>query len=158
MINGIEIWEAKRGKTTGTAVVPVPPDPPGGGDATMEIAARIGPRIEVRDGNAPWVLAPELADGDLQTVWTGTGTALEWAVAADLGERLDLETVRVVFSGEAWTNYSVLGTADMETWRDLDQIEDGPVPCRALFIQLREGEPGRAPSIGELQWQPMAGD
>ncbi len=158
LINGIEIWEAKRGKTTGTAVVPVPPDPPGGGDATMEIAARIGPRIEVRDGNAPWVPAPELADGDLQTVWTGTGTALEWAVAADLGERLDLETVRIVFSGEAWTNYSVLGTTDMETWRDLDQIEDGPVPCRALFIQLREGEPGRAPSIGELQWQPMAGD
>ena len=105
-----------------------------------------------RDGQSGWVLAPELVDGDEDTIWRGTPEARSWAVALDFGERVPLQAVDIVYENSPWTKVGALGTADMMEWRDLDGGDPGPVACRILYLDFREGDGDAAPAIREIDW------
>ena len=76
-----------------------------------------------RAGENRWVAAPELIDGDPETVWEGAGAG-PWAVAVDLLE-----------------------------WFDLTAITNLPVKCRAVFFDFPDDGDGTAPAIGEIEWE-----
>ena len=105
-----------------------------------------------RAGENRWVAAPELIDGDPETVWTGAGAG-PWAVAVDLGEILQLEAMDIEYSGEPWEAVSVLGTEDLLKWFDLSAITNLPVPCRAVFFDFPCDGGETAPAIGEMVWE-----
>ncbi len=114
------------------------------------IAGAQGWKVWARGGEGDWVGAPELVDGDPETVWTGT-EAGPWAVAVDLGEVIPLEALDIEFAGEPWESVNVLGTEDLLEWFDLMAITNPPVSCRAVFFDFREGQRGQVPGVREIR-------
>ena len=99
-----------------------------------------------------WVAAPELIDGDPETVWTGA-RAGPWAVAVDLGGTIPLAGLDIEYATEPWEAGNVLGTEDLLEWFDLTAITNLPVKCRAVFFDFPDDGDGTAPAIGEIGWE-----
>ena len=95
---------------------------------------------------------PELIDGDTNTLWTGAGFA-PWAVAIDLGDTLQLESVDIEYAAEPWAEVGVLGTEDLLEWFDLMSITNRPVPCRAIFFDFRGDGSEKTPAIQDIGWE-----
>lgn len=165
LIAGIEVWALATAKSavTGAGAAPVQEpaadaaaprtDPP-----AVLAATTAGPRAEARSDQSDWAPAPELVDGDTNTVWIGDAGAATWSIAVDLREVMPLQRLDLLFDGGPWSDFSVLGTADQVEWVDLDQAAEFPVPCRALFIQLRGDGSGTSPAIRDIQWNQTAPD
>ena len=105
-----------------------------------------------RAGENQWVAAPELIDGDPETVWTGA-RAGPWAVAVDLGGTIPLAGLDIEYATEPWEAVNVLGTEDLLEWFDLTAITNLPVKCRAVFFDFQGSGDGKAPALGEIGWE-----
>jgi hypothetical protein len=147
LINGIEVWPAAAARSAAQRMELAVAQP-----SAATIVVETGPRAEARSDLSEWVPAPELVDGDTNTVWTGDAGASTWSIAVDLDQVVLLHSLDLHFAGVPWGDYSVMGTADRLEWVDLDQAAERPVACRALYIQLRGDGSGIAPAIREIQW------
>ena len=112
----------------------------------------VWPRVEARSGDSPWAAAPELVDGDTNTLWIGAAGATSWAIALDFGECIALQNLDVFCEKGSWTKVGVMGTPDLREWRDLSLSAAGPVPCRALYFYFPDDGSGHPPAIREIQW------
>ena len=160
--NGIEVWPAPK--------IPVPkrlvpeksstlrangrfvagsPQPTGGDDSAVEF----WPRAWARSGDSVWALAPSLVDGDTNTVWRVDCAASSWSVALDFDECVQLEDVEILYQDEPWHDMEAMGTGDLMEWYDLRQIQDWPVPCRALYLFFPRYGSDLAPAIREIRWR-----
>jgi DUF971 family protein len=111
------------------------------------------PLAWAKSGEGKWEAAPELVDGDWNTVWTGESGLGPWSVAVDFEEVLDLNGVEVHFAGEPWTVFEAMGSENLETWLDLGLATNRPLPIRALFFQFRPEGRETAPSLREIKWE-----
>ncbi len=112
-----------------------------------------GPAAWVRQGQAGWIPAPELVDGDSNTVWTGIARVYPCSIAMDFGESLALRSLEIDFEGLPWPEMAGMGTEDLREWFDLESMPPGPVRCRALYFDLRDGGSGATPAIREIRWE-----
>ncbi len=120
-------------------------------------AARSAHRIEAaspaawaRSGEGDWAPAPELVDGDVDTVWTGAFPG-PWAVALDYGDIIQLQDAEIQFAADPWPNVGMMGTDDLQNWFDLRSIPTWPVSCRAVYFDFRDDGSGLAPAIQEIR-------
>ncbi len=120
-------------------------------------AARSAHRIEAaspaawaRSGEGDWAPAPELVDGDVDTVWTGAFPG-PWAVALDFGDIIQLQDAEIQFAADPWPNVGMMGTDDRQHWFDLQSIPTWPVACRAVYFDFRDDGSGLAPAIQEIR-------
>ena len=127
----------------------------GGSRGKGKSGLELGGAAWARQGAECWVSAPELIDGDPETVWTGAGTG-PWAVAVDLGGTIPLEVLDIEYASEPWESVNVLGTEDLLEWFDLMAISETPVPCRAVFFDFPGEENGTAPVVGDIWWEEEA--
>jgi hypothetical protein len=134
--HGIEVW------STG----------PGARRALSAKASATWPMAEARSGDAPWAAAPELVDGDTNTLWIGNAGAPSWAIALDFGESIPLQNLDILYAGLPWTNIGVMGTGDLLEWFDLGLLTNGSIPCRALYLHFPNDGSGSAPAIREIRF------
>ena len=156
--NGIEVWPAgaspKRAlKTTApTATVdaqPVAPPAP----KSIEPSLDSWPVAVARGSDTDWTAAPNLVDGDTNTLWIGNAGASSWSLVLDFEESLPLDNLDILFAGEPWPEVGLMGTDNLREWFDLEQISIWPVPCRAVYIYLNGRGAGSAPAIREILWE-----
>ena len=106
-----------------------------------------------RAADGGWEMAPELVDNDPETVWTGDAGLAEWALVADLGRLIRLESVEVDFAGPAWEGIEGMGAVAPEEWFGLDGALGNPVACRYLYLRLKDEQGGIPPAIREIRWE-----
>ena len=111
------------------------------------------PLAVARSGNGEWTDAASLVDGDTNTVWTGTPGAESWTVALDFEEPVSLESLQIDYAGAAWAEVGVVGTGDLVEWYNLEDLEELPVACRALYLSFRGDGSGAVPAIREINWE-----
>ena len=111
-----------------------------------------GPLAVARSGAGDWIDASALVDGDPDTCWSGEPGVATWSVALDFEEAIALADCAVDFAGAAWTELSLLGSADLVQWQVLEPAAEWPMACRAIFIQLRAGNLDGVPVIREIHW------
>ena len=111
------------------------------------------PLAVARSGNGEWTEAASLVDGDTNTVWTGAAGAESWTVALDFEEPVSLESLQIDYAGAAWAEVGVVGTGDLVEWYNLEDLEELPVACRALYLSFRGDGSGSVPAIREINWE-----
>ena len=111
------------------------------------------PLAVARSGNGEWTEAASLVDGDTNTVWTGAAGAESWTVALDFEEPISLESLEIDYAGAAWAEVGVVGTGDLVEWYNLEDLEELPVACRALYLSFRGDGSGAVPAIREINWE-----
>jgi hypothetical protein len=148
--NAIEVWTADGGLGRSSRSMSA-----GSGTAGPREGFRLSawPLAWAKSGDGEWLSAPELVDGDLETVWTGEPGAGPWSVAVDFEEVLDLHGVEVHFAGEPWTVFDAMGSENLDTWLDLGLATSRPLQIRALFFQFRPEGRETAPSLREIEWE-----
>lgn len=126
-------------------------------DRTMEVCGPAGllswPSVWARSGSGDWAEAPELVDGDEETVWTGESDAGPWAVALDFGEIVGLTDMELQLADDVRNDIGMLATDDCLRWFDLNAITNWPVSCRAVFFDCRDDGSGAPPAIREIRWE-----
>jgi Malectin domain/Papain family cysteine protease len=142
--NGIEIWSSSAG-----AAQPVRLKQ---SSASHSVVSRI-PAVWVRSGNLEWEAAPELMDGNPATVWTGSPHAAEWAIAIDFGAVIPLESLELFYDAVPWDQVAVMGSANMEEWVDLNEIDDPSIDCRALYLVFMDDRSDSTPAVSEIHWK-----
>jgi hypothetical protein len=145
--NGIEAWSAEP--------PPEPPAPPAPASAkrTPPAAAVFRPSAQARSGQDGWAAAPELVDGDPDTLWRGVPGAATWAVALDFEEALPLKNLDILYETAPWPAVSVMGATEPEAWFELDPDGAQPIDCRFLYLQFLDDGSGAAPALRELEWE-----
>jgi hypothetical protein len=141
--NGIEVWTAP-----GAAAAPSRTSSP---LAAMTVV-KGWPLAWARNGTEAWKAAPELVDGNVDTVWVGAAEAWIWSLAVDFEEAIPLHAVELDYAGEPWMDMDVLGSEDLETWVDLGSAIHLPVDIRWLFFQFR-GDGDAGPALREIHWE-----
>lgn len=124
--------------------------PAEGGEAS---SSGIWPWAWAHGNGSDWVAAPELVDGDTNTVWVGNPGESPWSVALDFEESIPVQNVNLLFCGTTWTNMGAIGTSDLLEWRDLSRATNWPMPVRALFFEFRDDGSETPPAIREIQWE-----
>ncbi len=125
-------------------------DVPAGGGGNAGSVFR--PAAWARSGVQGWAPAPELVDGDTNTVWRGRAGESSWAAAVDFMESLSLENAGLLGEGLPRANIGLLGTEDLLKWVDLESITHWPIPCRALFFDIQDDGSGEPPVLREILW------
>jgi hypothetical protein len=146
-VNGVEVWST--GALGQAKAVP--------SERTVAKTVSSGwPVAWVRSGVAEWQLAPELTDGDSETLWRGSADSTSWSIALDFEEVVPLQALDLIYADQPWTEVGVMATEDLVEWMDLERVADRPVNCRALFLHFGEDGSGHPPAIREIEWEEEA--
>lgn len=142
--NGIEVWSSEPAAKQAE---------PGRGQRMVRAGPVSWPRVWARSGETDWTVAPELVDGDVQTIWRGAAGSTSWSLALDFEDTVPLMQLEMVYEGLPWTKVEALGAVAVAEWFDLDQVLERPVNCRFVFIQFLDDGSGSAPVLRELDWE-----
>jgi len=149
-INGIEVWlvvappsvAASAGNRSSSRTV-----------SQTENRAVPKSTAWARSDGGEWVAAPELLDGDPETLWIGDPEAASWSVTIDFAEVLPLMSLELFYEDIPWDQVGVMGTVDRLEWVNLDAVEDRPVDCLAIYLFFYGEGISPAPSIREIEWE-----
>jgi hypothetical protein len=149
-INGIEVIPVAAKATDGKGVASS-----AGAEAGQGVTAGPPddrPRVWVSSQWGPGTGAGNLLDGT-DSEWVGAPGEAPWSVTLDFGRVLALDRMDLLFADPAWTNWSAVGSGDMDRWFDLGACTSGPVAVRYLFLSL-PADPERPdpPRLREIRW------
>lgn len=139
--NGIEVWSAEESGP--------PPAPAKRTSKSMRVS---GPAAWARSGEGDWTAAPEVVDGDPETIWRGDRDSSAWALTVDLEAVIPLQQMDIFYADQPWAEVDVLGAVEVGEWFDLGQAAERPVSCRFLFIQFLDNGSDEAPAVDEVEW------
>jgi hypothetical protein len=156
--NGIEIWSVdppvkrilKSSARAASGGSPAASRPEAAGDGSR---IESWPLAWARGSGSGWSAAPNLVDGDTNTLWIGSAVDSSWSIALDFEETIPLQSLDILDEGEPWPVVGVMGTDDLLEWYDLGQATNRPVACRAIFIYFHGDGSGSVPAIREIQWE-----
>ena len=125
----------------------------GAASAGADWVASAGPWAWARGTGSGWTPAPELVDGDPDTVWRGREGEEAWAILVDFGQSLPLRNVDMVYACQPWPEVGVIGSDDLREWFDLGRVDRWPVSCRAIYFGFPGDGSGVPPALREIEWE-----